>query len=178
MLHYLEYDARYISCNDTRMIKPRSKTHLGKLRESAGYDQKTVAGMLNIDISYLGRIETKKIGLTPDRAKVLADLYKVDLDVIYGRSKAPEPQTPAPGVDREVLLYQALYISDKVRKERKLTLDIEQQARIMNMLIAEAETEAREGNKPVIALSAARRIFDEALSPIGALPPHKAGKSA
>ena len=65
----------------------KSGERIRQLRIQSGYTQEKLAGMLNIDQSYYGRIETGKRGCPVDLFVQLSDLFSVSLDfLILGSS--------------------------------------------------------------------------------------------
>ena len=65
----------------------KSGERIRQLRIKSGYTQEKIAGMLNIDQSYYGRIETGKRGCPVDLFVQLSDLFGVSLDfLILGNS--------------------------------------------------------------------------------------------
>lgn len=67
----------------------KSGARIRQLRIQGGYTQEKLAGVLNIDQSYYGRIETGKRGCPVDIFIQLSDLFGVSLDyLILGRSSS------------------------------------------------------------------------------------------
>ena len=65
----------------------KSGERIRQLRIKSGYTQEKIAGILNIDQSYYGRIETGKRGCPVDLFVQLSDLFGVSLDfLILGNS--------------------------------------------------------------------------------------------
>ena len=65
----------------------KSGERIRQLRIKSGYTQEKIAGILNIDQSYYGRIETGKRGCPVDLFVQLSGLFGVSLDfLILGSS--------------------------------------------------------------------------------------------
>ena len=60
----------------------QSGKRIRQLRIQSGYTQEKLAGLLNIDQSYYGRIETGKRGCPVDLFIQLSDLFAVSLDYL------------------------------------------------------------------------------------------------
>ena len=70
----------------------KSGERIRQLRIQSGYTQEKLAGMLNIDQSYYGRIETGKRGCPVDLFVQISDLFSVSLDfLILGNSDSGFP---------------------------------------------------------------------------------------
>ena len=73
-----------------------SGARIRQLRIQSGYTQEKLAGALNIDQSYYGRIETGKRGCPVDLFVQLSNLFGVPLDyLILGRSGSGLPEDTA-----------------------------------------------------------------------------------
>ncbi len=81
----------------------KSGERIRQLRIKSGYTQEKIAGILNIDQSYYGRIETGKRGCPVDLFVQLSGLFGVSLDfLILGNSDKGNVMQMKSDIDRLV----------------------------------------------------------------------------